>query len=776
MSYNPYEEYDRHVIRNNQDLSKMQQLFLKDSPKVGGFDTETSGLHLIKDRPFLYVFGWLVPGENYGRVFTFYPTQDNLKVFKKLSEKLRMNVGHNITYDLSMNLNIGLELSNHNLVENMVLARLSLEALSVREGGDNLSLKSLGTKYVHPLAAHSEKKVKEELKRLNEERVKVLTAALKQFDHPTETETKPYRLDTGKKTSTPYANKNPDNVEWHTKPKKWNKGLVEDFLKDLTNDVDDLPKDVREVWIDWKEEYPEPTYEDVDRELMLKYAAEDVITMLEFAKRALPIIKERQQQDILKRECELIPAIVDMERHGLKVDRDYLESCRKNLKQYIIKKRKQMYELAGSVVNVGQDQTILKVFYENWGIELPQCNKAQLKKVKKNELELIDVPEKAKEYADCIMKLRSLEKWYSTYITRILERSEYDGRLYLQLNQAGAVSGRFTSDGQQFPKSNLVDDDGNELYHPRKAYIADEGTKWYFLDYSQIELRNQANYTILVSGGDKNLCRAYMPFECTGQHNGQIGMYNYLKPEKRKYWKLPNFWTDEEGNLWTPTDVHGETTHNALMELGYTCHYKYEQYTFTPYEAYGQTYEGFFGNHIDKERFKEVRSKGKIFNFMKNYGGGLGAAMSQLDLPKDVAQALIDGYSTAFPGVTDYQNMVIQTHHKRGYVQNAYGRRYYLTDMDKSYVLANYLIQGTCADMLKESIINCYNYLKSQNCKTKMIMNIHDEIQFISVPGEEHHIMACKRIMEDHDWHMVPIVTDIEVTETDWASKEEVAV
>src|SRR5699024_4353001 len=127
------------------------------------------------------------------------------------------------------------------------------------------------------------------------------------------------------------------------------------------------------------------------------------------------------------------------------------------------------------------------------------------------------------------------------------------------LNQAGAVSGRFTSDGQQFPKDAIEDEDGNEIFHPRRVFRADAGKVLYFLDYSQIELRSQANYTLLVSDGDVNLCRAYMPFRCTGEVKGHKGMYNYEDPKKRKFWRLNNFWKDENGNFWTPTDVHGQT-------------------------------------------------------------------------------------------------------------------------------------------------------------------------------------------------------------------------
>lgn len=762
MSYNPYEGYDRKHIQNLWDIADQ---FKKDKPIISGWDTETTGLHLIADKPFLIIFGWLVPGQKYGKVFTFYPTQQNMELFFNLAKKTRMFVGHNATYDLSMMENIGYKYDGTNVIENMVVARLSLEALSARQGGDKLGLKPLGVKYVHPHAGYSESVVKDELKKLKAERVKILTAALSQFPHPTETETKWWRFDTEKSTTKPYAEANPDNVELRTTPKKWNKGLVEKFLKDITNDVTDLPDEIREIWETWAEEYPEPGYNDIDPEVMVRYAGDDVITMLEFFKFALKVINDRKQGKVLKRESELIPAILQMERAGLRVDRKYLEECRLNMKAYITKKRKEMYALAGSIVNVGQDKTIIGIFKNNWNIPLTQCNKATLKKVFD-----MDAPEEAKEYAKVIILLRRLEKWYSTYIVRTLERSAYDGRIYFQFNQAGAVSGRFTSDSQQYPKDAIKDEEGNEMFHPRRAFISDEGYNLYFLDFSQIELRVQADYTIRTSGGDVDLCRAYMPFKCTGEVNGVKGEFNYKDPEKRKYWKLENFWKDEHGNLWTPTDNHSLTTHNALMLLEYDC---IEQYKHYKYIGNG---ESFFGSITNEKEFDVVRSKGKTANFMFNYGGGLGAAMDILSLPRVAAQALVDGYAESFPEVKTFQSKVQDQHWKQGYVTNRYGRRYYLKDLQKSYVLANYLVQGSAADLLKECIIEVHNFLKNQNCKTSLVINIHDELGFKSVKGEEHIIEKCKEIMQAHDeMYYVPIVAEVEVTDSAWVDAEEVA-
>jgi DNA polymerase I len=105
--HNPYKEWEQYVIGEGTSLEEMCNHFTLDKPLTGGFDTESTGLHIIKDKPFLLQFGWLVPNRNYGKVYVFYPTKENMKVFLNLAKKLKYLVAHNIKYDLHMLTNIG---------------------------------------------------------------------------------------------------------------------------------------------------------------------------------------------------------------------------------------------------------------------------------------------------------------------------------------------------------------------------------------------------------------------------------------------------------------------------------------------------------------------------------------------------------------------------------------------------------------------------------------------------------------------------------------------
>lgn len=782
-----YAAWDKHFIT---EPSEMLHYFERDKPVVGGFDTETTGLHIRKDKPFLVVFGWLYPDRPHGRVFTFEPFPKLMHVFLQLAKRLKIFMAWQTKFDLHMLKNIGYDYEEPNLFECMAVARLTVESVPARDGGDSMELKEIAYRYVSKKAMEAEKILNKRKAEIKEHKVQVLSLQLMQFD---------YTFDDKTITSTDRK-----KIEKGIRP-KWTKKRIEVFLNDITNDLEDLPPEISRVFREWLHSCGLVTtykwterivsYLDIYREFpddMKEYAANDVISMLEFYRYAIPNLIQKNQQAILKEENQLIIPLLHMERQGLRVDQKKLYESKDRLKQAIREKRKKLWKLLGEKVTVNQHERIKQLLQQK-GYEIEKSNKKALK----------DLAHKyggeVKEIVHVINQLRTLEKWYGVYCLRLIDATQYDGYFYTQLQQCSAVSGRFGSDSQQFPKAGIVDDDGTELFHVRDLFIppGEEYDSMWYIDFSQVELRVQAHYCHLVSGGDLNLSRAYMPFKCIHYMTGEE--YRFDTAEERNRWKElkeghPNPYDFEDGmeevlkqgwsvwinpdtnQPWQPTDVHGETTHNALIELGYVCHEKYKSYSATPEMTEEQK---LFGEKLGPKEFKAARGKGKTFNFMRNYGGGKGAAMEQLNLPAIVADALIRGYDKAFPGVVIYQKAIENSFRRKGYIRNHYGRRYYLFGVNrrKSYKLGNYNIQGTATgDLMKQCIIKIFDKLKELNAKTKMVLTVHDELVF-AVHKDEHWIVSIiKDIMEDHPWCLVPIVAEPEMTTTSWKDKHKVEV
>ena len=142
---------------------------------------------------------------------------------------------------------------------------------------------------------------------------------------------------------------------------------------------------------------------------------------------------------------------------------------------------------------------------------------------------------------------------------------------------------------------------------------------------------------------------------------------------------------------------------------------------------------------------KEQRRQAKTANFGIIYGISAFGLAQQLDCSRSEAKALIDGYFAAFPGVIDYIEKQKEVARQQGYAVTLFGRKRYLPDIVshnatvRSFAERNAVnspIQGTAADIIKMAMVAINNRLKAEGLQTKMIMQVHDELNF-NVPQNE---------------------------------------
>lgn len=140
------------------------------------------------------------------------------------------------------------------------------------------------------------------------------------------------------------------------------------------------------------------------------------------------------------------------------------------------------------------------------------------------------------------------------------------------------------------------------------------------------------------------------------------------------------------------------------------------------------------------------------------------------DYDDETIHRIDDAYYTAFPGVKKYHEYCYEMAKLQPYVSNLFGVRYYGLSGHK---LINCLVQGSGAYLLKERIKEVDEYIQQHHLKSRMQMQIHDEISYEIYPGEEEHVKEFKRIMQKFEGSYVPIIADLEFTTTTWADKEE---
>jgi len=171
-----------------------------------------------------------------------------------------------------------------------------------------------------------------------------------------------------------------------------------------------------------------------------------------------------------------------------------------------------------------------------------------------------------------------------------------------------------------------------------------------------------------------------------------------------------------------------------------------------------------------EEVTREMRSHAKTANFGIIYGISSFGLAQRLDISRTKAKELIDGYFKSFPGVKRYMNVSIQKARERGYAETIMGRRRYLRDINSgnSFIRSmaernaiNTPIQGSAADIIKLAMIRVQKILEEKGLKTKMILQVHDELLFdMYLPEKEEVIDLVVYEMENVVKLKVPLTVD----------------
>lgn len=707
------------TIRTNADAEQMRSMFKEQKANIiaAAFDTETTGLNPVLDKPFLYQFGWLNIAEE--TIYSFVVdlqyqpllSTQVIKVWQILVREIPKYCGHHVVFDLHMITNIGLPYEEDNITDTMAYIRLATDAIQTAKGGAPLALKQFCAKYIDPSAKDQEAK-------LDEERSAIASS---------------------------YNNKLKQALGW-TKKK------IDEFFKDKLNEYTDLPEDKQQAYIDWKADLPlylqdkvtgavdkdMIRYDTLNRNVVIGYGHGDIQLTLEAWWLLSNALEVRGNQVALKIEEENIYPLYRMERVGLVVDIPYLMQAKEDVKKYIRERRQDLQNLAGVEVSVGQ-HALIKELLNNMGVHVTASNNDELESVL-SELKRSGDNQVAIDFIENVQELRTLEKWYSTYICRFLYDLKYTDRIYTNINAYGAVSGRVTCDFQQFPKKAIVTIDGRELFHPRKMVkVSEDCLATVYLDYSQVELRLQAMYTILVGHPDLNLCRAYMPYQC---HTAEGTQYEYDAPWcKQHAYDMDWFYNEDPSRKWTPLDVHGATT-KAAFDI---------------------TEE-----HPD---FHDLRYVGKRVNFAKNYGAQRGKIREMFPEFDDAqVDKINNAYYIAFPGVKKYHDYCYAIANQPC-AMNLFGVKYWGVS---GHNLCNMLVQGSGAYLLKTKINQVDALLKGH--KSRLQMQIHDELMFEWNEEDPPELwFEIKALLQAWDDTLVPIVSDMEVTFTNWGEKFEIA-
>lgn len=431
------------------------------------------------------------------------------------------------------------------------------------------------------------------------------------------------------------------------------------------------------------------------------YAAEDADITLRLWKLFKPQLHKAHVTTIYETaERPLAPVIADMERAGVKVDRDTLSRLSSDFAQRMAAYEAEAYEQAGREFNMGSPKQIGEILFDEMGVEGGKKTKTGAWQTGADVLETLAAEGHA--LPRTILDWRGLSKLRSTYTEALQDAINSDtGRVHTSYTMAGAQTGRLSSTDPNLQNIPIRTEEGRKI---REAFIAEPGHLLIAADYSQIELRLLAHIA------------------------GIEALQNAFK----------------QG-----LDIHAMTASEMFD---------------TPIEGMDPM----------------VRRRAKAINFGIIYGISAFGLANQLGIARGEASAYIKSYFEKFPGIRKYMDDTKEFARDNGYVETAFGRKLHLREINSkngpSRAFAerqaiNAPIQGSAADVIKRAMIRMPTALEKAGLKTRMLLQVHDELVFEAPENEaDKAIETIRSVMEKAAGPArslsVPLVVDAKAAST----------
>ncbi|MED5450997.1 MAG: DNA polymerase I [Candidatus Neomarinimicrobiota bacterium] len=396
------------------------------------------------------------------------------------------------------------------------------------------------------------------------------------------------------------------------------------------------------------------TMDQVDLADITFYAAEDADVVIELTEIFLEELKKQNLYTYFKEiEIDLLPVLIDMQFHGIFVDRNYLLSRSKEIGTKLDVLEKQIIDLAGQEFNINSTQQLAEILFDK--LNLPMVKKRSTAEAVLNKL---------KDYHELpilILQYRKLFKLKNTYLDPLPDNiNEITNRVHSSFNQTMTATGRLSTSNPNFQNIPIRTEDGKEV---RKAIRA-QSDEYQILsaDYSQVELRVMAHLS-----KDESLIQALKDGE----------------------------------------DIHTFTAKNI------------------------------FNVKEGQEVLPDMRRIAKIVNFGIMYGAGSFRLSQELGIPAAESKKIIEAYFQKYKGIRQYMVDTKLLVRKEKSVSTLLGRNRAVWDSDSQNqvrrdaaerMAINMPIQGTAAEMIKIAMIKIDNDLKENNLKSKLILQIHDEL------------------------------------------------
>lgn len=475
------------------------------------------------------------------------------------------------------------------------------------------------------------------------------------------------------------------------------------------------------------EEEKVPMYNMVPFSIIVPYGEKDARITWELGQHQIKTIKEMdlksprlKQWNVVENERKLTKVCFEMEKIGVRVNKEFSQKALKYEFDRMDKAKKDFKDLAGC--DFVDSAKVLAPVFDKLNEKYPLTDKGN-PSFKKDVLEEFNSP-----IAKIILDYRNAQKRASSYFSNFLKFSDKNSVIHPNIRQGGAETGRMSYSQPSFQNLPKRGEKRENEFNVRRSVIPTLGNALVMLDYDQMEYRLMLEYA------------------------REMGVIN---------------------DVLAGLDVHAATA--KMMGI-------------------------------------EDRETAKTLNFMLLYGGGVAKLCAALFSPifsvailkelvrvhlwkirpkqpelldgidKETVQhdlielkkalALQETYFEKLPRVKEFTRRVIDTGSKLMQVHNWFGRRCRIHIKQHAYILPNHIIQGGCADVMKIAMVKIFDLLKGK--KSKMILQVHDELIFDMHPSEFNLIPKIKEIMETaYPYKYLPLTCGVDHSWVSWSDKEE---
>jgi DNA polymerase-1 len=389
-------------------------------------------------------------------------------------------------------------------------------------------------------------------------------------------------------------------------------------------------------------------------------------------------------------DLPLAPVLYRMEKAGVRIDTAALGRLSERFSSELTHVGERIFDLAGERFNINSPKQLGIVLFTKLGLPAPPA-RGKSKSVS-TAVDVLEFLSEKHEVPKLVLEYRHLSKLKSNYVDALPLLADADSRVHTTFQSAATATGRLSSISPNLQNIPVRTELGREI---RAAFTAAPGTELLSADYSQIELRLLAHFTL-----DPLLIRAYA----------------------------------EE------IDIHALTASEV------------------------------FGVAVDAMD-KETRNRAKAVNFGIVYGISAFGLAAQLGIPQAEAKAYIERYFARYQGVRSFIEKTLEQTRRDGFVRTMFGRLRPIPDIESrnpnqrgfaERTAINTPLQGTGADLIKLAMISLDRKLAERKLKTRMVLQVHDELLF-EVPADEKHEAATlvRAEMEGVVKLKVPLVADI---------------